>query len=416
MCDRYVYDVRNHAALARGAGTMNGLGSRAAVTAVLAALALTAAACGSSGSGGSGGSGGSISIGVPVPLSGDYASAGTDILHGAQLAAKKINAAGGVDGKKIKIVSQDDACQAQTAAQAAAKLISQGVAAAAGGYCSTAALPELSAFHRAGIPFVMDASTNPQLTEQGFTDAFRTIGRDDEQGPVVASFITGFLHDKRVAVGNDNSTYSKGLADSVVGALKKDGAQVVFNNALTPGQSDYTSFLTKMAQAKPQVFYYSGYYPEFGLMLKQAKQLGVKFTMMGGDANNDPTLIKTAGSAATGALVDTAPLAQFLTSAKGFVNAYQAAYHTGPGPYSSYEYDAVGAVAQAIKSGGSSSPGKIASALHGISSYSGITGTFHFDSHGDRKPVNYIVTIVRNGSFAAYKKFDVSTGKWVNVS
>ncbi|MGH3192130.1 MAG: ABC transporter permease subunit [Streptosporangiaceae bacterium] len=83
-------------------------------------------------------------------------------------------------------------------------------------HCSTAAFPELEAFHRAGIPYVMDASTNPQLTEQGFAQAFRTIGRDDEQGPIAASFITGFLHATRVAVGNDNSTYAKGLADATV--------------------------------------------------------------------------------------------------------------------------------------------------------------------------------------------------------
>jgi branched-chain amino acid transport system substrate-binding protein len=384
---------------------------------MLAAAALAAAACGSSGSsGGSAGSSSPIVIGVPVPLSGDYASAGTDILHGAELAARQINASGGVDGRKIKIVSQDDACQAQTAAQAAQKLISQGIMAAAGGYCSTAALPELEAFHRAGIPYVMDASTNPQLTEMGFPEAFRTIGRDDEQGPFVAKFITGFLHAKRVAVGNDNSTYSKGLADSTVAALKKDGAQVVFSNALTPGQSDYTSYLTKIAQSRPQVFYYTGYYPEFGLMLKQAKQLGLHFTMMGGDANNDPTLMKTAGSAANGALVDTAPLAQFLSSAKGYVSAYQKAYGTGPGPYSTYEYDAVGVVAQAIRNARSSDPKKIAAALHAMRDYNGITGGFHFSSKGDRLPVNYIVTIVKNGAFVAYKKYDSSTGQWVNVS
>jgi ABC-type branched-subunit amino acid transport system substrate-binding protein len=150
-------------------------------------------------------------------------------------------------------------------------------------------------------------------------------------------------------------------------------------------------------------------------MLKQAQQLGLKFTMMGGDANNDPTLIKTAGSAASGALIDTAPLAQFLTSAKGYVSAYQAAYGTGPGPYSSYEYDAVGALAQAIKNARSTQSAKIISALHAMSSYAGITGTFHFDSHGDRKPVNYIVITVKNGSFVAYKKHDAKTGQWVNV-
>lgn len=395
------------------------VGSRTAATAILAAVALTTAACGSSGSSGgsSGNQGGqgAILIGVPVPVSGEYASAGTDILHGAQLAAKDINASGGVDGKKIQIVSQDDACQASTGSQAAQKLISQGIVAAAGGYCSTAAFPELQAFHRMGIPYVMDASTNPQLTEQHFAEAFRTIGRDDEQGPVAASFITGFLHGKRVAVGNDNSTYAKGLADATVSALQQDGAQVVFNNALTPGQSDYTSFLTKIGQAKPEVFYYTGYYPEFGLLLKEAKQLGLKFTMMGGDANNDPTLIKTAGSAASGAMMTTAPLAQFLSSAKGYVNAYQSAYGSSPGPYSTYEYDAVGVVAQAIKAAHSTTPGKITAALKSIS-YKGISGDFHFDSAGDRKPANYIIITVKGDSFAPYKQYDNATKQWTNVS
>lgn len=394
------------------------VGSRTAATVIFAAVALTTAACSSSASSGSSGgqgSKGAILIGVPVPLSGEYASAGTDILHGAQLAAKDINAKGGVNGQKIQIVSQDDACQASTGSQAAQKLISQGIVAAAGGYCSTAAFPELQAFHRMGIPYVMDASTNPQLTEQHFAEAFRTIGRDDEQGPIAASFITGFLHGKRVAVGNDNSTYAKGLADATVSALQQDGAQVVFNNALTPGQSDYTSFLTKIGQSKPDVFYYTGYYPEFGLLLKEAKQLGLKFTMMGGDANNDPTLIKTAGSAAVGAMMTTAPLAQFLGSAKGYVDAYQSAYGSSPGPYSSYEYDAVGVVAQAIRNAHSTTPSKITAALKSIS-YKGITGDFHFDSVGDRKPANYIIITVKGDSFVPYKEYDSATKQWTNVS
>jgi branched-chain amino acid transport system substrate-binding protein len=396
---------------------MNVVRLRSAATAILAAVALTATACSSaSSSSSSGGTSTSpIIIGVPVPLSGEYASAGTDILHGAQLAADTINSAGGVLGRKIEVIGQDDACLASTGSQAAAKLISQGIVAAAGGYCSTAAFPELEAFHRAGIPYVMDASTNPELTEQGFAEAFRTIGRDDEQGPIAASFITSYLHATRVAVGNDNSTYAKGLADATVAALQKDGATVVFNNALTPGQSDYTSFLTKIGQSKPQVFYYTGYYPEFGLLLKEAKQLGLKFTMMGGDANNDPTLLKTAGTAANGAMMTTAPLAQFLSSASGYVSAYTAKYGTGPGPYSSYEYDAVGVVAQAIKDAGSTTPSKITAALKTIT-YDGITGTFHFDSVGDRQPVNYIVIIVQNDQFAAFKKQDPATSQWVNVN
>ena len=426
-----------------------------AILAAAVALSIGVAACGSSGGGGAGGTSGTsgtsgaaassgsgstssgggsattsaagspsgsgtakaptgtpILIGVPAPLSGSEASAGQDIVDAAKLAAADINAKGGVLGRPVQVVSQDDACSAQTAAQAASKLISQGVVAAAGGYCSTAAFPELQAFHNAKIPFVMCASTNPKLTEQGFAEAFRTIFRDDEQGPVAADFITKVLKAKKVAVVNDNTTYAKGLADSTVAALQKDGAQVVYNNALTPGQSDYTSILTKVNQTNPDVFYYTGYYPEFGLLLKQAKQLGVKYQMMGGDANNDPTLIKTAGAAATGALVDTAPLAQFISSASGYVDQYTKKYGTGPGPYGTYDYDAVGVLAAAIAKANSTDPSKITDALHNLGSYQGVTGTFHFDKNGDRQPVDYIVITVKDGKFVpAYEKND-STGQW----
>lgn len=398
---------------------MGPFSNRTTMVAMLVVLGFGTAACSSSSAvGGSGGSsgGGEILIGVPAPLSGDSASAGQDIVHGAELSAKKINDAGGVNGKKIKIVSQDDACSAQTAAQAAQKLISQNVVAVAGGYCSSASLPELAAFHRSGIPFVMDASTNPQLTEQGFPEAFRTIFRDDEQGPVVAGFITGYLKAKKVAVVNDSTTYSKGLADQTVIGLKAAGADVVYDNALTPGQSDYSSVLTKISQANPEVFYYTGYFAEFGLLLKEAKQQGLKFQMMGGDATNDPTLIKTAGNAAAGVLIDSAPLAQFLTSAQDYVSSYKTAYGNTPGPYSAYEYDAVGAIAAAIKKAGSTDSKKITAALQNLGDFAGVTGKFHFDTKGDRKPVNYIILTVKNGEFVMDKKLDESTGQWVNAS
>jgi ABC-type branched-subunit amino acid transport system substrate-binding protein len=114
-------------------------------------------------------------------------------------------------------------------------------------------------------------------------------------------------------------------------------------------------------------------------------------------------------------MMTTAPLAQFLGSAKSYVDAYQSAYGSSPGPYSSYEYDAVGVVAQAIRNAHSTTPGKITAALKSIS-YKGITGDFHFDSAGDRKPANYIVITVKGGSFAPYKEYDSTTKQWTNVS
>lgn len=382
--------------------------TRIAICAALAAL--TATAFGSAPAVAQG----TIKIGVPVPLSGSYASAGEDILNGAKLAADHINPLGGVLGKKIELVAEDDACDAQTAVQAAQKLIDAGVVAVAGGYCSSAALPELTPLHRAGIAYVLDASTNPMLTELRFNDVFRTIGRDDQQGPFAADFMANFLHAKRAAVINDNTTYAKGLADAAVAALKKDNVDVVYDNAITPGQMDYTPVLTRVASLKPDATYYTGYFSEAGLMVKEAKEINFPGRFMGGDATNSPVLIKTAGSAADGMLITTAPLAQFLSGAKNFVTEYQNQFHTGPGPYSVYEYDAVGVVAQAIKDANSDKPSAIIDALHKVKDYQGLTGTITFNKAGDRTRAVYIVIEVKNDQFVPYARLN-DQGKWESM-
>ncbi|HKR42525.1 MAG TPA: branched-chain amino acid ABC transporter substrate-binding protein [Paraburkholderia sp.] len=353
-----------------------------------------------------------IKIGVPVPLSGSSAAAGTDILNGAKLAAAKINAAGGVLGKQIELVPEDDACDAQTAVQAAQKLVDAGVVAVAGGYCSSAALPELTAFHRAGIPYVLDASTNPKLTEMGYDNVFRTIGRDDEQGPFAASFMKNSLHVKRAAVIDDNTTYAKGLAQNTVESLKKMGVDVVYADSITPGQMDYSPTLTKVSSLKPDVIYYTGYFSEAGLLVKEARQVGLKMTFMGGDGTNDPTLMKTAGPAADGMIITTAPLAQFLPGAHDYLDQYTKTYGQGPGPYSVYEYDAVGVTAKAIADGKSAKPADISAALHKVTNYQGATGTIGFNPKGDRSRAVYITVVVHNDQFEPYQRQDAN-GKWV---
>jgi len=246
----------------------------------------------------------------------------------------------------------------------------------------------------------------------GYDNVFRTIGRDDEQGPFAASFIKNSLHAKRAAVINDNTTYSKGLADNTVEALKKDGVEVVYDDAITPGQMDYSPTLTHVAALKPDVIYYTGYFSEAGLIVKEARQLGLKMTLMGGDATNDPTLMKTAGPAANDMIITTAPLAQFLSAAHGYVDDYTKAYGQGPGPYSVYEYDAVGITAKAIADAKSATPAAITAALHKISNYAGATGAIGFNPKGDRAVAVYITIIVRDGNFAPYQRQDAG-GHWM---
>jgi branched-chain amino acid transport system substrate-binding protein len=352
---------------------------------------------------GAGAQGAAIKIGVPVPLSGGNAKMGDDIAKAATLAAEEWNAKGGVLGRKLEIVSFDDACDAQQSVTAAHKLLDASVVAVAGGYCSSAAIPASAVYHDAGVAFVADASSNPKLTDQGFENVFRVIGRDDQQGPYAAGFMMKTLKASRIAIVHDNTAYAKGLADATKAGLEgKSGVQVVFFDAVTPGEKDFSAVLTKVKSLKPDATYYTGYYPEGGLIAKQFKDLGVSGKFMAGDANNDPTFIKEAGSASEGMFVTSTPLPQDQSSAKSFVDRYKKRWNQDPGPYSALEYDAVNVVVNAIKQSGSADRAKIVKAIAATKDYQGATGTINFDKKGDRTSVLYITYIIKGGKFVPY--------------
>ena len=347
------------------------------------------------------GAGAPVLIGVTVPLSGSNAEAGQDVLNGANLAV----AAGGgsVLGRPIQIVSADDACDAQQGVTAAQKLVDAGVVAVAGGYCSSAAIPASGVYHTAGVAFVADASTNPQLTEQGFNNVFRDIGRDDLQGPFAAGFMLNTLHAHKIAIIHDNTVYAKGLAQATQAALQgKPGVSVVFFDAITPGDKDFTAVLTKIKGLGPDATYFTGYYAEGGLIAKQFKDVGVPGQFVAGDANNDDVFIKEAGAAANGVMITTAPIAQFLPGAKAYIAAYNAKYGKAPGAYSAYEYDAIGIVIDAIKRANSTDRAAIVKAIAQTKDYKGITGSITLNAKGDRAGTVYIVLQIKNGQFTAY--------------
>lgn len=363
---------------------------------------------------GSAGAQQTIKIGVPAPLTGSFANAGADIVNAARLAAAEINRGGGVLGLPIDIVPADDACDANTGAVAAQALVRAGIVAAAGGYCSGAALPELLVFHRAAVAYVLDASTNPRLTELGYPGAFRTIGRDDLESGFVADFVVDVLRARRAAVVDDGTTYAKGLADGAVAALRKKGVDLVFRDTITPGQRDYTPTLRALAARQPEVFFYAGYFPEAGLLARQGRALGLSLALMAGGAANDPALMKVGGAATNGMIVTGEPIPQFMKTARPFVKAYEQTYGQPPGPYSAYEYDAVHAIARAIVLAGSSKPADIVAALKRLPGYTGATGDIGFDAKGDRRVAPYMAMIVRGTSFEPYRRRD-ARGRWVDA-
>jgi branched-chain amino acid transport system substrate-binding protein len=383
------------------------------------ALVLGLTACGgggssSSSSGSGGGSTDPIKIGVIAPLSGDSAAAGTDIVNGAKLAADKINKAGGVLGRQITLVQADDGCDAQTGTSAVQKLVTQKVVTVAGGYCSGAAIAETVITNRNKIPYIACAATSVTLTNRGLTHVFRTLGRDDRQGEFAAQYMVKDLKAKNIAIINDNTAYAKGLADATKASLEKLGTAPVFFDAITPGAKDFNSFLTGVRGKQPDATYFTGYFADAGLLLKQARDLGITTPIIGGDATNDPTVPKTAGKAAEGFTVTTAPLPQFIAAAAPFVTSYKAAYSTGPGPYSVYEYDAVAVAADAIKRAGSTDSQKITDALKQTKDFQGLTGKIAFEDTGDRANPVYITAVIKSGEFVPARTLDPATGMFVD--
>jgi branched-chain amino acid transport system substrate-binding protein len=392
---------------------------RLLVTSLAALAVLVIGACGSSSTSGGGGV---IKVGITGPFTGPYADPGSAIRNAGELAIEDINAAGGINGRMLQAVAEDDACDAQQGTQAAEKLLTEGIVAIVGGYCSGASIPESDILHRSGdLPFITAASSNPKFTDQGYDNVFRMVSRDDAEAPADVSFMKDWLKAKSIAIMHDNTTYAKGVADSAKSAATAAGLTVTYFDAITPGQKDYSAALTKVGTTNPDVLFYTGYYPEFGLLAKEYVQLSPKFKLNGDSADVDPSVIKVAGSALTNPniTINTLPTTEFIHNASNdaFTAKYKQKYGAPPGDYSSYEYDGMMALAQALKDdGGSTKASDLNKALHNVSLASGTTGSVKFDSKGDR-PTPLFLAVHATGDPPTFSPIAIrQNGQWVASS
>jgi branched-chain amino acid transport system substrate-binding protein len=391
------------------------------VAASLAACgALLIAACGSGGNNAS--NSGPINVGITGPFTGPYADPGIAIRNAGELAIADINAAGGVNGRQLKAFNADDACDAQQGVQAAQKLLTQKIIAIVGGYCSGASIPESDTLHRNGdLPFITAASSNPKFTDQGYDNVFRMVSRDDAEAPADVSFMQQWLKASKIAIMHDNTTYAKGVADSAKQSAEAAGMTVTYFDAITPGQKDYTAALVKVGTGHPDVLFYTGYYPEFGLLAKEYVSLSPSYKLNGDSACADPSVIKVAGTAVTnaGITINTLPTTQFIHNAKNdkFTSAYKAKYGQDPGDYSSYEYDGMMALAAALKAnGGKTDATSLNPAIHAVSIADGITGNIAFDNKGDR-PAPQFLAVHAVGSPPQFQPIAIrKSGTWVASS
>ncbi len=337
-----------------------------------------------------------IKIGVAGPMTGDQSVFGRDERRGAQLAVSEWDARGGIRGEKIEAIVEDDQHDPRQAVAVANRLVSDGVAGVIGHFNSNCSIPASDVYHRAGVPMISHGSTNPQLTEQGFDDVFRVCGRDDQQAKIAADFVCKTLKLARIAIIQDRTTYGEGLADQFKRWLS-GGCRVVYYGGIIQGDKDFRAVLTDVKADRPDLIYYGGVYPEGGLIVKQARQLGIKAPFMGGDGIMGPEFIDIAGSEADGAYATFGHDIDRVATAKQFIAKYKRLYGE-PGPYSVYAYVATDILLTAIKNSGSIDHAAVIAYLH-THTFDTSLGPIQFDGKGDVVHSPYVVWQVKNGAW-----------------
>lgn len=344
---------------------------------------------------------GPIRIGVAGPHSGDLASFGVPTVHAAELVVAEVNANGGVLGRQIELVIEDDQCQPEVATNTAAKLVGDEVVAVIGHICSGAARSALGIYTGENVVSVSPSATSPSLTQSGeFPTFFRTIAPDDAQGQLQAQFVAEELGVSRVALLHDGGDYGKGLADFAQAAFEASypGVEVVLYEGVTVGAVDYSAIINRVGASGAEAVIFGGYHPEASKLVGQMRTQGITIPFVSGDGVKDDTFIEVAQADAEGVYAtgptDTAgnPIAQAARQ------AHVDEYGEEPGPFFMNGYAAVLAVINAIEAAGSTEPDAIMDALR-TSNVDTPLGSIRFDERGDATGVGFAIYQVQNGVY-----------------
>jgi len=325
-----------------------------------------------------------LEIGYFGDLTGPTFNFGQSAINGVLMAASEVNQSGGINGRKIDIVIEDDKGSPEEAARLTAKLIDQDkvIAIIAGGTSgnSRAAAPKAQASH---IPFISPSSTDPAVTQTG-NYIFRACFVDTFQGEVMASFAVNTLKAQKAAILTDfNSTYSKGLTDYFKLSFGRLGGTIVSEQTYTQGDADFKGQLSTIRSAEPDVIYIPGYYGEVALIVKQARMIGLTQPLLGGDGWDAPELWQLGGDALNGAYISTHYSADNPSpEIQQFVELYKQRYgNLLPDAHAALAYDAARLLFAAIARTGSTEGDKLRDALAQTKNFNGVTGVISMDAN-----------------------------------
>lgn len=359
-----------------------------------------------------GGDTGEIKVGVYGDLSGNTASFGQSTKNGVQLAADEINAAGGINGRKVALVIEDDQGKSEQAKTVVQKLVSQDkVIAVLGEVASTNSLAAAPVAQEAKIPMITPSSTNPKVTLVGDYIS-RVCFIDPFQGSVMAKFSANTLKAKTAAIfGDSNSDYSRGLTEFFKSEFIKLGGQVTVEKSYAQNDQDFKSQLTAIRDAKPDVLYIPGYYGEVGIISRQARELGMEMPLLGGDGWDSPDLFKLGGASLKNSYIsnhysvdDPSPAIQ------KFVAAYKAKFNVAPDAIAALAYDSMNILADSIKRAGGTDSVKLKDAINATKNFAGVTGSISLNATRDAvKPAVVLQIDEVKGAFV-YKETIAADG------
>lgn len=344
-----------------------------------------------------------IKIGVVGAFSGDLASYGIPTRKACEIIAKKVNDAGGIKGRKIRLITEDDSCKPEIAANVASKIAGEKVIAVIGHICSGATKSAVGIYRSSGIICISPSATTPDLTGGRYPNFFRTIAPDNAQAMLVTSFTRNLKNCFRIAVLHDKGDYGKGFAEYVKRYFaEQDRGHVVLFEGVTPGAVDYTAIINKVVNLKADALVFGGYHPEASKIVAQMRKRGVTIPFISDDGVKDDTFIKVAGTYAEGVYAsgprDTTknPLA-----VQAFAE-HKKTYGDEAGAFYLNAYAAMTALVNAIDKAKTISYDGVSAALRGEYVDTPL-GKISFDKQGDAIGVGFSMYQVVKGAYVELK-------------
>src|ERR1051325_4573172 len=333
-----------------------------------------------------------IKMGVAGPITGPNAAFGAQLKNGSQQAVDDINADGGIQGQKITLQFGDDVSDPKQGVSVANKFAGDGVKFVVGHFNSGVTMPSSQVYQENGMLMITPSATNPQITERGMWNVFRTCGRDDQQGQVAGAYILKHFKGKKIAIVHDKTTYGKGLADETRKAMAKGGMKEVLYEGVNTGEKDYSALVSKIKQSGADLVYFGGLYTEGGLIVRQMRDQGVKAPLMGGDGITSDEFASVGGPGVEGTLMTYGTDPRNRPEAKKVVEEFRKK-NFEPEAYTLYSYAAVQIYKQAAEAAKSIDPKKVAEQMHSGKHFSTVLGDMAYDKKGDITKLDYVMYI-----------------------